>query len=133
MAAAARDPLARLSIEEIAGIGRDLGLSPSEIAILSARGAGAASLLYERMAALGLAATDIQKLGNGVLRDLERTCSECDSKAVCARDLEHRPDDPRWQGYCHNSDTLTAVHAAKAEAAPVQELQGCACRCSEGQ
>jgi len=99
--------------EEIERMAREFGMSASDLADLAVRGPSAADLLYQRMSALGLSAADVERIGHGVLWDLERTCSCCGSKKVCGRDLAERPADAKWQDYCPNVLTLESVRKTK--------------------
>jgi hypothetical protein len=109
-----RSDLDTMDPEELERIARDLGMTGPELRDLAARGPGAAHLLHERMQVLGLTSVDVQRVAEGLMRDMERTCSCCDEKGVCERDLAARPDDPSWSGYCPNAVALTAVKVAKS-------------------
>lgn len=108
-----RTELDRMDRDELARLAEDVGVTAAELRDLEARGPHASDLLYERMHALGLGKADVDALAPGVLRDLERTCSQCLDKGVCQRDLAIRPDDPAWAGYCPNAEALTCVKIAK--------------------
>jgi hypothetical protein len=105
--------LSRLEPDELGRIARDCGLTSQELKDLVACGPAASNLLYERMRALGLTTADVERAAFGLMRELRRTCAFCGDKAVCARDLAARPDDPAWKGYCPNAIDLTSVATAQ--------------------
>jgi hypothetical protein len=43
------------------------------------------------------------------MRDLQRCCSNCDSKQLCAHELEDKPKVARWPAYCPNQDTIAEL------------------------
>jgi hypothetical protein len=104
-----RSELDTMDPEELERIAQDLGMTGPELKDLAARGPDAVHLLYERMHVLGLAKVDVEQIAQGLMRDMERTCSCCNEKGVCERDLAARPDDPVWGGYCPNAPALTSV------------------------
>jgi hypothetical protein len=104
---AAFDACNRVEMQRIA---KDLGVSFDELRTLAGRDKTAADLLFRRMAALGL---DPASVDPAVMRDLERCCSECDSKKRCVHDLETQPQEPDWAEYCPNSETLSALKTTK--------------------
>lgn len=105
--------LSRLPNGELDRVAHELGLSGEELIELAAAGPHAADLLYERMRAIGVSRADVDRLGWGVIRDLERSCSCCSEKAQCKADLAAHPDDPVWKGYCPNAISLDAVRRTK--------------------
>ena len=44
-----------------------------------------------------------------VMRDLQKCCALCTSKALCRRELADEPHSEHWRNYCPNSDTLAAL------------------------
>ena len=44
-------------------------------------------------------------------RDLQRICTLCESHRQCAHDLLRDADNPKWEHYCPNVDTLKALNA----------------------
>jgi hypothetical protein len=107
------DAMDRQELERIAG---DLGMSGSELQSLAARGPHAADELRERMRVLGITGADVEQTALGLMRDLERTCSYCQEKGRCRKDLAEHPDAPDWAGYCPNAIALTAVGNARHHA-----------------
>ena len=69
-------------------IGRDLGISAAELRVLAGRNKAAAGLLIRHMETLRL---EPSRVDPSVMRDLQRCCSNCDSKQLCGHELE----DPR--------------------------------------
>ncbi len=109
----------RIGLGDLAGAGseaqniaRDVGLSTTELYALAREHPDAADQLQQRLAALHLD-PDALAPNEAVLRDLERTCSLCGAKRRCERDLARSPDDPVWQTYCPNADTLQALQEEK--------------------
>ena len=109
-----QEELSALGNKEIGRVAEDLCISTDTLRDLVARGPEAASLLYERMQALGISKADVDKAAQGVMRDLQRTCACCNEKGVCEKDLTERPDDPVWKGYCPNAVTLGSLSELKA-------------------
>jgi hypothetical protein len=98
---------------------RDVGLSSADLCVLAGKWPGAAAPLTERLKQLELDAADITQAKPQVMRDLQRVCSLCASKRTCEHDLARRPSNARWQDYCPNATTLTALlpdRAGKAAA-----------------
>ncbi|HVY44128.1 MAG TPA: hypothetical protein VG966_13925 [Hyphomicrobiaceae bacterium] len=102
--------LDRAELEHIAG---DLGLAADDLTTVAAKGPRAKLLLFERMAALGLAQSDVERIADGLMDDLQRGCAGCSSKDECKKDLASRPDDLVWAEYCPNSLTLTSLSKLK--------------------
>jgi hypothetical protein len=98
---------------EVDRIAADLGMTARDLEDLVARGPDAAALLYQRMTALGLSRSDVERTASGLMRDLERTCTCCDHKGVCEKDLAGRPEDPAWRSYCSNAISLNSVAGRK--------------------
>jgi hypothetical protein len=78
----------------------------SELRILANHDKNAADLLYRRMDQLRL---DRNHVDIAVLRDLQRCCSNCDLKKLCAHELEDKPKGAIWPKYCPNEQTLVAL------------------------
>jgi hypothetical protein len=70
------------------------------------RGKNSAELLQRRLQALGIAPSRIEP---AVMRDLQRCCSQCHDKALCAHELEDRPKEATWPSYCPNEQTIRAL------------------------
>jgi hypothetical protein len=113
-----RSDLDAMHPDDIARLAHDLGVTGPELRDLAARGPEAGHLLHERMRVLGLTRADVERTAPGLMRDLERTCSCCNEKGVCERDLAAHPDSPAWGGYCPNAENLTAAKIDKDRALP---------------
>jgi hypothetical protein len=111
-----RDDISGLPADEVDRVAHDLAMAPDMLREIAAKGPGAADLLYERMAALGVYRADVDRIAVGLMRDLERDCACCADKAACAEDLANRPHDPRWTGYCPNAATLQALERTRGRA-----------------
>ena len=103
------DTMDKCELERIAG---DYGMTGSELRQLAAHGPHAAVQLRERMRLLGITTGDVERVGRGLMRDLERTCAQCNQKGTCKKDLATHPHDSSWGGYCPNAVALTAVKNA---------------------
>jgi hypothetical protein len=98
--------VATLDSEELACIAHELGISTAELRVLANHDKNAADLLYRRMEQLRL---DRNHVDIAVLRDLQRCCSNCDLKQLCAHELEDKPTGATWPEYCPNVQTLAAL------------------------
>ncbi len=94
---------------EIERIARDVRMTPADLRAVAKRGPEAANLLLRRLAALDLDPAEVAQVGPQTFRDLQRTCSLCESKRRCVRDLAHDSAAPEWQDYCPNAQTLMAL------------------------
>jgi hypothetical protein len=91
---------------EIRRVAQELGISISELRSLASRDKTAADLLYRRLETLRLDPTSIDL---AVMRDLQRCCSNCNSKQLCVHELEDKPKTASWPKYCPNEDTIAAL------------------------
>lgn len=107
--------LAGMDKQELGRIAGELGMTGDDLRELVARGPDAAHLLYERMRALGVSRSDVERSAHGLMRDLEKTCACCNEKGVCQKDLARRPDDPAWKDYCPNAISLEALTKLKSQ------------------
>jgi hypothetical protein len=106
-----RRELARLDdvgTTEVSEVAQELGLSVAELRTLVGRGKNSAELLQRRLQVLGISPNRIEP---GVMRDLQRCCSQCHDKALCAHELEDRPKEASWPSYCPNEQTIQALRA----------------------
>jgi hypothetical protein len=85
---------------------QDTGLSFAELVDLAKTEGDAAQLLYRRMSEMRL---DPKKIAGVVMRDMQRCCSLCASKELCAHELEDEPKQASWPSYCPNKETLEAL------------------------
>jgi hypothetical protein len=98
----------RLDCQEMEVIARELNLSKVEFSALTFEPSGALQSLSKRLSHAGLSEDELAAFHGDVLRDMCRVCSQCQSKARCARDLKHeRRATPAK--YCPNEQTLRAL------------------------
>ena len=95
----------RLDPQEIDTVARDLNISPAELVRLMSTSSDSLQQLNKRLAYAGLSEESLAAAHPDELRDLRRVCSQCTTKARCARDLRHkRMATP--SKYCPNELTL---------------------------
>lgn len=109
--------LQRLDQGEIEAIARELNLSSTELAALILKPSGSLQSLSRRLSHAGLAEDHVEEFHGDVLRDLRRVCSQCASKARCARDLNHERQATPAK-YCPNEQTLRALAEDVQRCAP---------------
>jgi hypothetical protein len=93
---------------EVSEVARELGISAAELRTLAGRGKISADLLQRRLQALGIAPSRIEP---GVMRDLQRCCSQCHDQALCAHEIEDKPKGATWPRYCPNEQTIQALQS----------------------
>jgi Family of unknown function (DUF6455) len=98
--------LAACDVWEVTRIGQDLGISAADLRLLATRDKGAADLLNRRLEMLRLDPTSVDP---ALMRDLQRCCSNCDNKQLCAHELEDKPKAASWPKYCPNEHTIAAI------------------------
>jgi len=103
---AAFNELASCDALEVARVAQDLGISAADLRILASRDKTAADLLDRRLEALRLDPTSIDP---ALMRDLQRCCSSCGSKQLCAHELEDQPKAASWPKYCPNEETIASL------------------------
>ena len=103
---AAVNELAGCDALEVARVAQDLGISAADLRILASRDKTAADLLNRRLEALRLDPTSVDP---ALMRDLQRCCSSCDSKQLCAHELEDKPKAASWPKYCPNEETIASL------------------------
>ena len=108
---AAIDELFGCDASEMTRVAQDLGISAADLRALANRDKTAADLLYRRLESLRLNPASVDP---AVMRDLQRCCSTCDSKQLCAHELEDKPKGARWPTYCPNEDTIAAIATGSA-------------------
>lgn len=102
--------LGRVDATEVSGIAKDLNVSTAELRSLAGLGKNSAALLDRRLHTLGI---DPAKVEPAVMRDLQRCCSQCQDKALCAHELEDKPKQPSWPHYCPNEQTIGALQTER--------------------
>ena len=103
---AAVNELVNCDGSEVARIAQDLGILVDDLRVLASRDKTAADLLDRRLEALRLDPTSIDP---ALMRDLQRCCSSCDSKQLCAHELEDQPRAASWPKYCPNEETIASL------------------------
>jgi hypothetical protein len=104
----------RAAIAELQTIGHtelermvlDAGVTYGDLLALARQGPNSASLLYQRLERAGI---DVRAIETGVLRDLQRCCTLCESKGRCQHDLDEHPKQASWPSYCPNRPTIEAL------------------------
>jgi hypothetical protein len=96
---------------EVEAMARDMRMSASELRAVVRRGSNSADLLLRRMSALDLDPNEVSRIESAAFRDLQRVCTLCKSRRRCARDFTRNAPSAAWEGYCPNTDTLTALNA----------------------
>ena len=91
---------------ELGRIAQDLGIATDELRALASRDKTAADLLRRRLETLRVDPTSIDP---ALIRDLQRCCSNCDSKSLCAHELEDKPIGATWPQYCPNEETIAVL------------------------
>lgn len=105
-----RNEFAGLERVEATRMASELGLTVQELNEMISEGPDAARQLYERLAQEHIAASSIEP---ETLRDLQRCCGHCDSKAQCDHELEDEPKTASWPKYCPNELTIAALKTAR--------------------
>jgi hypothetical protein len=107
---ARRAELAALGSAESERVAHDVGLTQADLVALSAQDEDSAHLMEQRLADNGI---DIKSIDPVVLRDMQRCCSQCESKPQCAHELEDKPKAAAWPSYCPNEQTMAALSSMK--------------------
>jgi hypothetical protein len=84
---------------------KDFGLSPGELRALAAKGANARQLAC-LLEALRIDIPALAQIEPAVLRDLQRTCSVCDRKPKCDRNIASKTAGASYYAYCANAAVL---------------------------
>jgi|SRR6516164_6240883 hypothetical protein len=103
---AALNELSCCDPSELARVAQDLGISTADLRILAGRDKTAADLLRRRLESLRI---DPAAIDPALMRDLQRCCSNCGNKPLCAHELEDKPTGATWPQYCPNEETIAAV------------------------
>lgn len=102
--------LQALGSAELERLVQDAGLTFGDVLDLAKQSGDSAALLYRRLEQAGI---DFRAVDMALLRDMQRCCSFCDSKAQCAHELEDKPRAANWPEYCPNRLTIEALGSAK--------------------
>jgi hypothetical protein len=100
---------------EMERVARDAGIGVGDLRVLAGKWPDSADLVERRLAALGLDAAQVAATEPAVMRDLQRVCSLCGNKRVCAHDLDRSPANAAWREYCPNTGTLAALDPQASE------------------
>ena len=101
-----RNELMNCSADDVAGIARELKITPTELATLAKHGPKAANLLEKLLIALGV---DPKGLANDdplVMRDLQRLCTTCGGKRRCVHEFAAGTAAEHFHEFCPNAFTL---------------------------
>ena len=93
---------------EAARLAQDFGVPLSELRTIALKGPDGARELLDMLKALKIdpAVLDLQP---AVMRDLQRHCCMCDSKAECRDDLASGRAAETYGDFCSNAETLDAL------------------------
>ena len=108
----------RFDRQELESIAHELNMSPAELGALVLMSSDSLESLSRRLSHADISEARLAASQPEVLRDLRRVCSQCTSKARCARDLKRERRATPSQ-YCPNEHTLQAlVREAHETASP---------------
>jgi hypothetical protein len=110
-AARLRHELDWLTSDQIAGIARDVGVGPADLARFVKAGAHAADQLPKLMRTLGISPAVMDD--EQQMRELKLVCIACRRKARCDHELASGTASENFQSYCPNAPALLRAHAAK--------------------
>jgi transcriptional regulator with XRE-family HTH domain len=96
----------QLNTVEFDRIASDLRVSPHDLSELVRQGPHAADELPKLLKVLGIDEAALARTQPLVLRDMERVCALCHSKAQCDRDLAAGTSAEHYEGYCLNAPTI---------------------------
>ncbi len=96
----------QLNTLEFDRIASDLRVSPHDLNELVRQGPHAADELPKLLKMLGIDQAALARTQPLVLRDMERVCALCASKAQCDRDLVAGTSAEHYEGYCLNAPTI---------------------------
>jgi hypothetical protein len=107
---ASRAELDALGTDEVGRLAHDVGLSQADLTALTVQDEDSAELMERRLADNGI---DIRTVDPALLRDMQRCCSQCESKELCEHELVDRPKAAAWPRYCPNEQTMNALIGTK--------------------
>jgi transcriptional regulator with XRE-family HTH domain len=96
----------QLNTADFDRIASDLRVSPNDLNELVRQGPHAADELPKLLKILGIDEEALARTQPLVLRDMERVCALCHSKAQCDRDLAAGTSAGHYEGYCLNAPTI---------------------------
>ena len=112
-AAGLRRELAKCGPEEVAAIARDIGLSTQELELIASKGPNAADELPKLLRALGVDPKKLLSDRNRTLRDLQRICITCGSKAQCRYELAAGTAATHYHDYCPNAVSIDELFRSR--------------------
>jgi transcriptional regulator with XRE-family HTH domain len=96
----------QLNTTDFDRIANDLRVSPHDLSELVRQGPHSADELPKLLKVLGIDEAALARTQPLVLRDMERVCALCASKAQCDRDLAAGTSAEHYEGYCLNAPTI---------------------------
>ncbi|AYD00525.1 DUF6455 family protein [Neorhizobium sp. NCHU2750] len=110
-AAAEAEEIAMLDEDTIQQISKDCAIAPDDLLQLVKAGPHAADEMIEMMRALNLDQSDVAVLHPALYREMQLTCTKCQSKSRCRYDLQERVAGQEFSDYCGNASSLNAMRA----------------------
>jgi hypothetical protein len=107
------DEFEHCSPEDVMQIAKDLGVSVSELRMLTTKGPGAADLIEKMLIALRVDPHVLASTNPAVLRDLRRLCVVCSQKGRCEHELAKGTASEHFREFCPNAFTLDALFKQK--------------------
>jgi len=107
--------LRRMDRVDFDRIASDLRISPHDLDELVRHGPHAADELPRMLKALGIDEQALARTQPMVLRDMERVCALCGSKARCDRDLHAGTAADHYEDYCLNAPTIDRLEQEAAK------------------
>ncbi len=98
--------LAAYSPQDLHGIEADLGLSSTDLELLTCNHPGPSELMPQRLQQLGLDPNFVRRAKPETYLDLARICATCTAWRRCKHDLAHGDVQVGMDGYCRNSATI---------------------------
>jgi transcriptional regulator with XRE-family HTH domain len=99
----------QLNTADFDRIASDLRVSPYDLNELVRQGPHSADELPKLLKILGIDEEALARTQPLVLRDMERVCALCHSKAQCDRDLAAGASAEHYEGYCLNAPTIAVL------------------------
>lgn len=90
-------------------IAREAGLDVADLRQVVANGAGADRLMYRMLEAWGIDAEMLARESPGFLRDVSISCSLCDEKGRCRRELAAGTAREHAHEFCPNHPSFAAL------------------------